>query len=103
MLVGVVWSHNTNLTKIGLITTIIGNNFTGMYILIAKARSYVIQEGREKGRTKSRRTPSVYQPKQVVALRKYTVLVLDEKGFPSSPPRAGGHLSPLPIPSRTPT
>lgn len=50
----VVWSYNTNHTKISLITTIIGNNFTDMYIVIAKACSNMIQEGREKGLHKSR-------------------------------------------------
>lgn len=56
-------SYNTNLTKISLIATVIGNNFTDMYILIAKACSCVIQEGKEKELTKSRHTPSVHQPK----------------------------------------
>lgn len=62
VLVGVGWSHNTNLTKISLITTIIGINFTGMYIFLAKACGYVVQEGREKGLTKSSPTVSVHQP-----------------------------------------
>lgn len=46
----------------------------------------MIQEGREKGLTKSIQTPSVHQPKQAVTLRKYMLLMLDEQAFPSSPP-----------------
>lgn len=58
VLVGAGRSHNTNLSKISLITTIIGINFTGMYILLAKACGYMVQEGREKGLTKPSRTLS---------------------------------------------
>lgn len=49
VLVGVGWSYNTNLSEISLITTITGINFTGMYILLAKACGYMVQEGKGEG------------------------------------------------------
>lgn len=48
----------------------------------------MIQEGREEGLTKSIHSPSVHQPKQAVTLIKYMLLMLDEQGFPSSPPQS---------------
>lgn len=60
--------------------------------------SYMIQE------REGREGPvSVHQPKEVLAHRKHTVLVLDEEAFPPLLPKAGGHLSLLPIPSEAPT
>lgn len=70
--------------KISLIPTIIGNNFTDMYILIAEAVTWF----RRRERRKRPGSDSVHQPKEVLAHRKHTVLVLDEKGFPPSPPQS---------------
>lgn len=69
---------------ISLIPTIIGNNFTDMYILIAEAVTWFRRRGRRKGPGPD----SVHQPKEVLAHREHTVLVLDAKGFPPSPPQS---------------
>lgn len=55
-----------------------------MYILIAKAMTWFRRRGRRKGPGPD----SVQQPREVLAQRKHTVLVLDEKGFPPSPPQS---------------